>query len=293
MPAHLNESRDIRPAAPDPLVRELLALSRAQVLPLAPGDSRAFSCAPDDFLLAAAVQGSLSVSDQEHYTLLSQGQVLAFHPEGAFTLQSVSDSLCMTVTLRGEMVLRLLQDQLEEGGALFSTGAASVRSAVMALSVLEESGAVSGDLASSYAYSLLMELRISLRSRTSGQGGLSPLVESALAIIQEEFPYLEGLDELSQRLEVSKAHLIRTFTKATGISPGKYITRVRVEYAKLLLREEDSSVTYAAEASGFANANYFAKVFRRETGMSPSEFLESTPRTRERVKHPESAPSLW
>ena len=85
------------------------------------------------------------------------------------------------------------------------------------------------------------------------------------------------MDELAQRLEVSKAHLIRTFTKSVGISPGKYLTRVRVEYAKLLLRGEDASITYVAEASGFANANYFAKVFRKETGMSPSEFLESCP----------------
>ena len=293
MPAHLNESRDIRPATPDSPVRELLALSRAQVIPLSAGDSRTISCGTDEFILTAAVQGSLSVSTLSQYCLLSQGQVLAFRPQGTFTLQSVPDSLCMTVALRGEMVQRLLQDRLEEGSALFPTGAASVRSAVMALSVLEESGSVSGNLASSYAYSLLMELRISLRTRTGGQRALSPLVESALAIIQEEFPYLEGLDELSQRLEVSKAHLIRTFTKATGISPGKYITWVRVEYAKLLLQEEDSSVTYAAEASGFANANYFAKVFRRETGMSPSEFLESAPRTRQRIRHPENAPSLW
>ena len=62
-----------------------------------------------------------------------------------------------------------------------------------------------------------------------------------------------------------------------GVSPGKYITRVRIEYAKLLLRAPDTTIGYVAEASGFANANYFAKVFRRETGLSPSEYLESAP----------------
>ena len=81
------------------------------------------------------------------------------------------------------------------------------------------------------------------------------------------------------------------FTRETGISPAKYITRVRVEYAKLLLQDEDTSIIYVAEASGFANANYFAKVFRRETGMSPSEYLESLPqrtghRERRQDRHP-------
>ena len=69
-----------------------------------------------------------------------------------------------------------------------------------------------------------------------------------------------------------------TSARETGISPARYITRVRIEYAKLLLRGEDASITYVAEASGFANANYFAKVFRKETGMSPSEYLEAAPK---------------
>ena len=60
------------------------------------------------------------------------------------------------------------------------------------------------------------------------------------------------------------------------------LQNLRVEYAKLLLRSEEPSITYVAEASGFANANYFAKVFRRETGISPSEYIESLPRQEEK-----------
>ena len=104
------------------------------------------------------------------------------------------------------------------------------------------------------------------------------MVVASFAIIQEEFPFLEGVDELAERLEVSSAHLGRVFTKKTGVSPGKYITRVRIEFAKLLLQDPDTTISYVAEASGFANANYFAKVFRRETGLSPSEYLEASPR---------------
>ncbi len=127
---------------------------------------------------------------------------------------------------------------------------------------------------------MLMKL---LRLQAAGSpSGYSLLIETAIGIIDEEFAYLEGLDDLAQRLEVSKPHLIRTFTREVGISPGKYITRARITYAKLLLSEPDMSIAFAAEAAGFAGSNYFAKVFRRETGLSPTEFQQSVPR----LQHP-------
>lgn len=201
----------------------------------------------------------------------------------------------MLVQLRGEVPDRLLRGKLEDGAALFPKGGPAVREAVLAMSVLEEEHPpVSGVSASAYAYTMLTKL---ISGKIIGPNEdidslLSPLIESAIAIIQEEFPFLEGLDELAERLEVSKPHLIRTFTQRVGMSPGKYITRVRVEYAKLLLCNEDASIAYVAEACGFANANYFAKAFRRETGMSPSEYLESAPQ-QEKGRIFGHGPLLW
>ena len=65
-----------------------------------------------------------------------------------------------------------------------------------------------------------------------------------------------------------------------------------MEYAKQLLQGEDPSITYVAEAAGFASANYFAKVFRRETGMSPGEYVETLPRE-ERKRPVRRDPFLW
>lgn len=294
MPPRQNESYVIKPAAPDTSVRGLLVLPFAQTLPLSVGDLYSGCGREGDYTLIAAVRGSLTVTSHTQYFLLDAGQVLVMRCGEPYTIQSVSDCLCMEVHLQGELADRLLQGRMEEGTFLFSGCAPAVRETVMALSVLEEENPpVSGELASSYAYSLLMQLCGARVQRDDASPPLSPLVESAIAIIQEEFPFLEGLDELAERLEVSKAHLSRSFVKKTGISPGKYITRVRIEYAKLLLRAEDVSIAYVAEASGFANANYFAKAFRRETGMSPSEYLESAPRRQRTGFRLEERQPLW
>lgn len=276
-----NERRDIQPTAPDETVRGLLALTYAQILPLAAGSRSAGYGETGDYILAAAVQGSLTVSAHSRYALLDAGQVILLESPGEYAVQAVSDGVCMLTRLRGELLPRLLGERLNNGSAIFLAGAGAVRAAVVSLAVLEEeSGSADGVEASALAYTLLLKLRgLPLKGADSGKKPTaSPLVERALAIIQEEFPFLEGVEELAQRLEVSAAHLSRVFTKKTGVSPGKYITHIRVGYAKLLLRDPESTITYVAEASGFANANYFSKVFRRETGMSPSEYLESVPR---------------
>ena len=276
MPPRQNEKRDIRPASPDPTVRGLLALPLVQILPLEAGNRLDGYGETGEYILAASVQGGLTVAAYGQYILLDPGQAFLLESPGEYTLQAVSDGLCMVLRLQGELVPRLLEGRLSGKGTLFAGGAAAVRETVLSLAVLEDEWEqIPGATASARAFTLLLRLRDQPQSVRASLG--SPLVEGALAIIQEDFPYLEGVDELANRLDVSAAHLTRVFTKKTGTSPGKYITHVRIEFAKLLLRDPEATITYVAEASGFANANYFAKVFRKETGMSPSEFLESCP----------------
>ena len=60
--------------------------------------------------------------------------------------------------------------------------------------------------------------------------------------------------------------------KYTGFTPGKYLTQVRIENAKLLLRQGQHSIQFISDACGFANANYFARVFRTSVGMNPRDY---------------------
>lgn len=104
----------------------------------------------------------------------------------------------------------------------------------------------------------------------------SRLVWDAICLIENEYAYLYGIDDLADRLEVSKHHLIRMFTAGTGISPGKYLVHVRMHHAKIMLQSgEDTPLEIIAGACGYSCANYFSKAFKKQTGLTPSEYAKA------------------
>lgn len=103
-----------------------------------------------------------------------------------------------------------------------------------------------------------------------------PLVQDAAAMIEAQYAYLYGIDELADLLEVTKHHLIRVFTASTGTSPGKYLADIRIFHAKsMLLSGEDTPMEIIAGACGYSCANYFSKVFKKHTGMTPTDYIKS------------------
>lgn len=103
------------------------------------------------------------------------------------------------------------------------------------------------------------------------------LVQDAVAMIEAQYAYLYGIDELADLLEVTKHHLIRVFTASTGTSPGKYLSDVRISHAKsMLLSGEDAPLEIIAGACGYSCANYFCKVFKKHTGMTPTDYMKTS-----------------
>lgn len=105
---------------------------------------------------------------------------------------------------------------------------------------------------------------------------LSPLVAAAVEAIRNNYIGLYGVEELSRQLGVSKCHLVRCFSAEMGVSPGKFLTRTRVEAAKLLLLERGYSLEMIAGLCGFSSANYLCRVFKRETGLTPAAWRDSS-----------------
>ena len=88
--------------------------------------------------------------------------------------------------------------------------------------------------------------------------------------LAEEF----HLDQLAARAGLSKFYFNRLFKTAMGVSPSHYQMNLRLDAAKRLLRETKKSVVEIALDVGYANPSHFAQLFKRETGLSPSDYRQ-------------------
>lgn len=77
---------------------------------------------------------------------------------------------------------------------------------------------------------------------------------------------------LAATVGLSTSHFARAFKDATGDTPHHYIIKVRVERAKMLLRETDASLSEVAYTVGFSSQAHMTDTFRRIAGVTPGRY---------------------
>jgi len=85
-----------------------------------------------------------------------------------------------------------------------------------------------------------------------------------------------SLQQVCTSLAVSKSYLSPIFKARTGMTFVEYVTHLRMEEAKKLLRSEFLKVYEIAEKVGFRDAHYFSLTFKKQTGLTPREFQDTT-----------------
>lgn len=87
-----------------------------------------------------------------------------------------------------------------------------------------------------------------------------------------------GVDVLARIAGMSRYHFTRIFRAHTGHPPGEYVLQARLRRARHLLKATRKTVQEVAFASGFNDANYFSRLFRARTGISPRHFRQGDAR---------------
>ncbi|MCB0376344.1 MAG: helix-turn-helix transcriptional regulator, partial [Sinomicrobium sp.] len=81
-----------------------------------------------------------------------------------------------------------------------------------------------------------------------------------------------SIEQLARELFVDPSNLFRKIKALTGLNPTQYLRSYRLANAKKLLKTTGLSITAIALECGFSHHNYFSRIFKRETGLSPSDY---------------------
>ena len=84
-----------------------------------------------------------------------------------------------------------------------------------------------------------------------------------------------GMEFLAELCSMSETHFRRRFREAFGVSPSDYRQGLRLGRAKELLLTRLYRVSEVSELCGYNDANYFARIFKAKTGVTPQEFMNS------------------
>ncbi|MEC0230515.1 response regulator transcription factor [Paenibacillus alba] len=119
----------------------------------------------------------------------------------------------------------------------------------------------------------LEELKRALKERTAG--GMTSTSSRIVRYIHLHFADDDlSVQDVCDHMQMTASHLISIFKEATGKTIKQYVTEYRMEKAKDLLRNNRLKVLDVASQVGFKDGEHFAKIFRKSTGMTPSEYRE-------------------
>lgn len=101
------------------------------------------------------------------------------------------------------------------------------------------------------------------------------IINHAKAYIQANFQKEISLDDVSRAVDISPYYFSKIFKEETGENFIEYLTSIRMEKAKELLSGSGLSMKEICAQVGYADPNYFSRTFKKNVGLTPTEYKES------------------
>ncbi|GIP52653.1 response regulator [Paenibacillus vini] len=112
-------------------------------------------------------------------------------------------------------------------------------------------------------------------------GGISP-VQSAISYIHDHLGQSLSLNQVAGHVHMNPNYFSAMFKRETGQNYIEFVTRAKLQRAMAMLRETTAKISEIANGIGYEDLKYFNRLFKKFTGLTPSEYRE----------RPEKCPSI-
>ena len=120
---------------------------------------------------------------------------------------------------------------------------------------------------------MLLEFYLDILKRHLESADMDKDISKAVAYIHANFKDNISGEDLAKHCSLSQSYLRSKFLKETGLTITAYRNELRISAAKEMLNSGCFSITEIAQELGYCDIYHFSKVFKKETGISPSDYI--------------------
>lgn len=193
----------------------------------------------------------------------------------------ITNSKCMSYfenlkTVAGSKQKELISKMIEEGRKLF--GAQLADPYIVKFNKNDDHPFACEQLIRIYLAEFLISIiRNDMRvvETKLAQNTSNALLNSMLEYLDDNITKRITLDDLETYTNTSRTAIETAFNNNFGCGAIKYFIKMKIEYAKMYIREGNYNVTQIAEMLSYESVHYFSRQFKQITGMSPKEYSKS------------------
>lgn len=219
-----------------------------------------------------AGRGELDYAGTRHALLPGDTMLLNYPHPNRYWLDPGQRWEYFWIGVNGREALRITRNVLDAAGPVLRLGPTYIDGLAAVCRTLITREVETGE-ASALAYAAVMALHDGVfHGKGTASDERPASILRVLAYVGQHLRDRLDVERLAGIAGLSRAHFVRRFTSAVGVSPSAYVMEQRMQSAQRLLLATDATIGDIASVCGFADSNYFAKAFRRHAHQAPGEF---------------------
>jgi|GEM_PF-5932136 len=100
----------------------------------------------------------------------------------------------------------------------------------------------------------------------------SKIVENIMSYVRDNYDKVMSLENIAREVRLSPSHVGKIFKMETGVTIFDFVIKTKIDKAKEYLKDIRYNISEVATKTGYMDTKYFAKLFKKQTGLTPSEY---------------------